>query len=58
MKSIRAPLIVAGAAATAVVAFGTHLAGKPSPGLPVMVLLLLAVYAVGLGLGALLFGRG
>lgn len=55
---VRWPLILAGAAATAVIAFGTSLAGKPGPGLPAMVLLLLAVYAAGLGLGALLFGRG
>ncbi|MFT4025619.1 MAG: hypothetical protein QM676_02270 [Novosphingobium sp.] len=57
MKDTRLPLILAGAAATAVIAFGTKLAGKPGPGLPAMLLVLLAVYAAGLGLGALLFGR-
>ena len=51
-------LIIAGAAATALVAFGTMLAGKPSPGLPAMMVVLLIVYAIGLGLGRLLFGRG
>lgn len=57
MKKTRLPLILAGAAATAVIAFGTILAGKPNPGLPMTALVLLAVYAAGLGLGALLFKR-
>ncbi len=52
------PLILAGAAATAVIAFGVQLAHKPNPGLPATIAVLLAVYAVGLGLGRLLFGRG
>jgi hypothetical protein len=51
-------LIAAGAAATAVIAFGTILAGRPNPGFPVWAGMLLAVYAVGLGLGRLLFRRG
>jgi hypothetical protein len=50
--------MLAGAFATAVIAFATMLAGKPSPGLPAMLVVLLAVYAAGLGLGRLLFGRG
>ncbi|MEO5586167.1 MAG: hypothetical protein ABIQ81_00585 [Novosphingobium sp.] len=58
MTNPRLPLILAGAAATAVIAFGTMLTGKPTPGLPAMLALLLAVYAAGLGLGRLLFGRG
>jgi len=55
--NLRLPLILAGAAATAVIAFGTMLAGKPSPGLPAMLVVLLIVYAAGLGLGGLLFKR-
>jgi hypothetical protein len=57
MTNTRLPLILAGAAATAIIAFGTMLAGVPSPGLPAMLVLLLAIYAVALGLGALLFRR-
>lgn len=52
------PLILAGAAATTVIAFGVQLAHKPNPGLPGTIAVLLGVYAVGLGLGRLLFGRG
>lgn len=58
MTSQRMPLILAGAAATAVIAFGVQLANKPNPGLPATIAVLLAVYAAGLGLGRLLFGRG
>lgn len=57
MKGTTLPLVIAGAAATAVIAFGTTLVDRPGPGLPAMVAVLLAVYAAGLGLGALLFGR-
>jgi hypothetical protein len=52
------PLILAGAAATMVIAFGVQLANKPNPGLPVTIAVLLGVYVAGLGLGRLLFGRG
>lgn len=51
-------LIAAGAVATGVIAFGTILAERPNPGLPVSIVALLAVYVVGLGLGRLLFRRG
>lgn len=51
-------LIASGAAATAVIAFGAVLAERPGPGFTVMLVALLAVYAVGLGLGRLLFKRG
>ncbi len=57
MSIPRLPLILAGAAATAAIAFGMSLAGKPGPGLPATVVVLLAVYAAGLGLGGLLFRR-
>lgn len=57
MSTPRLPLILAGAVATAVIAFGTSLAGMPTPGLPATLIVLLAVYAAGLGLGGLLFGR-
>lgn len=57
MTNPRLPLVLAGAAATAVIAFGAMLAGKPGPGLPAMAALLLAVYAAGLALGWLLFKR-
>ncbi|MDB5723955.1 MAG: hypothetical protein JWQ16_709 [Novosphingobium sp.] len=52
------PLILAGAAATAVVAFGVQLTHRPTPGLPATLVVLLVVYVAGLGLGRLLFGRG
>lgn len=55
MTAPRLPLIVAGAAATAVIGFGTILARQPNPGLPATIAALLAVYAAGLGLGWLLF---
>jgi hypothetical protein len=58
MTNPRLPLIFAGAVATMVIAFGVQLAGKPNPGVPATIVVLLAVYAVGLGLGRLLFGRG
>lgn len=58
MTNPRMPLILAGAAATMVIAFGVELAHKPNPGVPATIAVLLAVYAVGLGLGRLLFGRG
>lgn len=58
MTSPRLPLILAGAAATTVIAFGVQLTGKPNPGIPATIAVLLAIYAVGLGLGRLLFGRG
>lgn len=62
MTSHRLPLILAGAAATTVIAFGALLAGKPNPGAPATVAVLLAVYAAGLVLGrlvlGLLFGKG
>jgi hypothetical protein len=58
MMNPRMPLILAGAAATTVIAFGVQLAHKPNPGLPTTIAVLLVVYAAGLGLGRLLFGRG
>lgn len=51
-------LIASGAAATAVIAFGTILAERPNPGFALTVGALLVVYLVGLGLGRLLFRRG
>jgi hypothetical protein len=51
-------LIASGAAATAVIAFGTILAGRPNPGFALTAGALLVVYLVGLGLGRLLFRRG
>jgi hypothetical protein len=58
MNSPRMPLILAGAAATTVIGFGVQLAHKPNPGVLATIVVLLAVYAAGLGLGRLLFGRG
>lgn len=58
MDAQRLSLIVAGAAATGVIAFGTVLAERPNPGLPAWAAMLLGVYVVGLGLGRLLFRRG
>jgi hypothetical protein len=58
MRTQPLPLILAGAAATTVIAFGVQLAHKPNPGMPATIAALLAVYAIGLGLGRLLFGRG
>jgi hypothetical protein len=58
MNAQHASLIAAGAVATGVIAFGATLAERPNPGLPVWVVVLLGVYAVGLGLGRLLFRRG
>jgi hypothetical protein len=51
-------LIASGAAATAVIAFGTILAERPNPGFALTAGALLVVYLVGLGLGRLLFRRG
>lgn len=58
MDAQRLSLIAAGSVATGVIAFGTMLAERPNPGLPATFAVLLAVYAVGLGLGRLLFRRG
>lgn len=58
MTNTSTALIVSGAAATAVIAFGTILAERPNPGFLPTAAALLAVYAVGLGLGRLLFKRG
>jgi hypothetical protein len=58
MMSQRMPLILAGAAATIVIAFGVQLTHKPNPGMPATVAVLLVVYVAGLALGRLLFGRG
>lgn len=58
MTNTSIALIASGAAATAVIAFGTILAERPNPGFVLTVTALLAVYLVGLGLGRLLFRRG
>lgn len=58
MDSQHLSLIAAGAVATAVIAFGTVLAERPTPGFAATLAVLLAVYAAGLGLGRLMFGRG
>ena len=50
-------LMLAGAAATTVIAFGVQLAHKPNPGVLATIAVLLVVYVAGLGLGRLLFGR-
>jgi hypothetical protein len=53
----RLSLILAGAAATCVIAFGAMLAHRPNPGFALSVAALLGVYATGLGLGRVLFKR-
>lgn len=58
MTQSSAALVASGAAATAVIAFGTILAERPNPGFALTAAALLAVYAAGLGLGRLLFKRG
>lgn len=58
MTNTSIALIASGAAATAVIAFGTILAERPNPGFVLTVTALLAVYLVGLGLGRVLFRRG
>lgn len=58
MDAQKFALIAAGAVATGVIAFGTVLADRPNPGLLVWGAVLLAVYAMGLGLGRMLFKRG
>lgn len=58
MSPANRALIASGAAATAVIAFGTILSERPNPGFALTAAALLLVYAAGLGLGRLLFRRG
>jgi len=54
--SPRLPLILAGGAATTVIAVAALFAHRPNPGPTATVAALLAVYALGLVLGRLAFG--
>jgi hypothetical protein len=58
VTSYRLALILAGAFAVAVIAFATALANHTIVPAPLFGAMLLAVYAVGLGLGRLAWNRG
>jgi len=57
VTSHRLSLIAAGAVAIGFIAFAGTLREPQATALPVLLALLLAAYAVGLGLGRLVFGR-